>query len=213
MGDLQHQARHEVQFVTVHGHRRAYVKAGQGLDILHKDTLGKDVMGNLMTCDAWGPHQRVAFARRNLHELRDIAPDAWQPGRHISLVHTVFPHVSVAGNGGHGMMISCLIPGPTPDRSRTIQTHVVAAGASAEERAKTMKQADFLEWVVNEEDYETGFGIQAALASGANTDFLFGRNEPGNQCFHAWVDKLLAEPIPASVDAPRRQSALATAAE
>ena len=34
---------------------------GYHLDILHKRTLGKDVMGNVMTCDAWGPHQRVAF--------------------------------------------------------------------------------------------------------------------------------------------------------
>jgi hypothetical protein len=102
------------------------------------------------------------------------------------------------------MMVSCLIPGPTPDRSRTIQTHLVAAGATAEERARTMKQADFLEWVVNEEDYKTGFGIQSALASGANTRFLFGRNEPGNQCFHAWVDKLLDEPVASSPARPRR---------
>ena len=34
---------------------------------------------------------------------------------------------------------------------------------------------------IGEEDYKTGLGIQAALASGANTEFLFGRNEPGNQ--------------------------------
>jgi phenylpropionate dioxygenase-like ring-hydroxylating dioxygenase large terminal subunit len=186
---------------------------GYHLDILHKDTLGKDVMGNIMTCDAWGPHQRVAFARRNLHELRDVDRDAWRPEHHIGLVHTVFPHVSVAGNGGNGMMVSQLIPGPTPDRSRTIQTHVIMADATDEERAQTIQRADFLEWVVNEEDYKTGLGIQAALASGANTEFLFGRNEPGNQCFHAWVDKLLAEPVAASVATPRRQSTLAAVAE
>ena len=57
-------------------------------------------MGNIMTCDAWGPHQRVAFARRNLPELRDVRRDEWRPAGHIGLVHTVFPHVSVAGNGG-----------------------------------------------------------------------------------------------------------------
>jgi hypothetical protein len=170
-------------------------------------------MGNIMTCDAWGPHQRVAFARRNLHELRDVAPDQWQAGNHIGLVHTVFPHVSVAGNGGTGMMVSQLIPGPTPDRSRTIQTHVIIAGATAEQREQTIQRADFLEWVVNEEDYKTGLGIQAALASGANTEFLFGRNEPGNQRFHEWVDKLLAEPAATSVVPPRRQSELATAAD
>lgn len=184
---------------------------GYHLDILHKDTLGKDVMGNIMTCDAWGPHQRVAFARRNLHELRDIPRDEWRPGGHIGLVHTVFPHVSVAGNGGLGMMVSQLIPGPTPDRSRTIQTHVVTPNASDEERSQTLQRADFLEWVVTEEDYKTGLGIQAALASGANTEFLFGRNEPGNQRFHRWVDRLLEEPPATRVGPPRAPSQLATA--
>jgi nitrite reductase/ring-hydroxylating ferredoxin subunit len=182
---------------------------GYHLDILHKDTLGRDVMGNIMTCDAWGPHQRVAFARRNLHELRDLPRDEWQPAAHMGLVHTVFPHVSIAGNGGSGMMISQLIPGPTPHRSRTIQTYVVVPGATEDQRAQTLQRADFLEWVVTEEDYKTGLGIQAALASGANTEFLFGRNEPGNQNFHAWVDRLLEEPVATTVVAPRRVLAAA----
>lgn len=167
---------------------------GYHLDILHKDTLGKDVMGNIMTVDAWGPHQRVAFARRNLHELRDLARDEWNPAGHMGLVHTVFPHVSVAGNGGTGMMVSQLSPGPTPDRSVTIQTHVITAGADEEARAATLARADFLEWVVTEEDYKTGLGIQAGLASGANNEFLFGRNEPGNQRFHQWVDRFVDAP-------------------
>jgi phenylpropionate dioxygenase-like ring-hydroxylating dioxygenase large terminal subunit len=164
---------------------------GYHLDILHRDTLGVDVMGNVMTWDAWGPHQRVAFARRITPELRDIPPADWTPAKHVGFVHTVFPHVSVAGNGGRGAMVSQLIPGPTPDRSLTIQTHVIAKDATEDERAATLERVDFLEWVVNEEDYKTGLGIQSALASGANTEFIFGRNEPGNQTFHRWVDDLI----------------------
>ncbi len=68
---------------------------------------------------------------------------------------------------------------------------MIAKNASEEERAATIQRADFLEWVVNEEDYKTGLGIQSALASGANTEFVFGRNEPGNQMFHRWVDDLI----------------------
>ena len=176
---------------------------GYHLDILHRDTLGVDVMGNVMTWDAWGPHQRVAFARRVTHELREIPSAEWAPAKYVGFVHTVFPHVSVAGNGGRGAMVSQLIPGPTPDRSRTIQTHVIAKNASDDERAATIKRADFLEWVVNEEDYKTGLGIQSALASGANTEFVFGRNEPGNQMFHRWVDELIGT---TPVADPTRQS-------
>jgi carnitine monooxygenase subunit len=164
---------------------------GYHLDILHKDTLGKDVLGNVMTCDAWGPHQRVAFARRNTADLRDVPEAEWEPGKHIAIVHTVFPHVSVAGTGVAGVMVSQLLPGPTPDRSRTVQSHLVAVGADDAHRDATLQRADFLEYVVTEEDYKTGLGIQAALASGANTEFLFGRNEPGNQRFHRYVDELI----------------------
>jgi phenylpropionate dioxygenase-like ring-hydroxylating dioxygenase large terminal subunit len=171
---------------------------GYHLDILHRDTLGVDVMGNVMTWDAWGPHQRVAFARRCTHELRDVPTAEWTPAKHVGFVHTLFPHVSVAGNGGGGAMVSQLMPGPTSDRSRTVQTHLIAKDATDDEREATLKRADFLEWVVNEEDYKTGLGIQSALASGANTEFLFGRNEPGNQTFHRWVDELIdATPVAA----------------
>ncbi len=165
---------------------------GYHLDILHKDTLGVDTMGNVMTWDAWGPHQRVAFARRITGELRDIDESDWVPAKYVGFVHTVFPHVSVAGNGGRGAMVSQLLPGPTSDRSRTIQTHLIAKDATEAERATTRERIDFLEWVVKEEDYKTGLGIQAALASGANDTFVFGRNEPGNQTFHRWVDRMIA---------------------
>ena len=177
---------------------------GYHLDILHRDTLGVDVMGNVMTWDAWGPHQRVAFARRNTHKLRDIPPEDWRPHRHVAFVHTIFPHVSIAGNGPGGAMVSQLFPGPTPDRSRTVQTHLIRRGATEPQREAAHQQADFLEWVVNEEDYKTGLGIQSALASGGNNEFVFGRNEPGNQVFHRWVDELVAPARPVTVTSSNR---------
>jgi pimeloyl-ACP methyl ester carboxylesterase len=39
---LQHEARHEVQYLTVHGHRRAYVKVGEGPALLLLHGLGCD---------------------------------------------------------------------------------------------------------------------------------------------------------------------------
>ena len=59
-------------------------------------------------------------------------------------------HTSVGG-----AIVSQLFPGPTSDRSRTVQTHLIAKDASEAARTETIKRADFLEWVVNEEDYKT----------------------------------------------------------
>ena len=41
---------------------------------------------------------------------------------------------------------------------------------------------------VRDEDYATGFGIQAGLTTGANEEFTFGKNELGLHKFHSWVD-------------------------
>lgn len=42
MPELQHEAEHEVQFVTIHGHRRAFVKVGHGPALLLLHGLGCD---------------------------------------------------------------------------------------------------------------------------------------------------------------------------
>lgn len=91
-------------------------------------------------------------------------------------------------------MVSQLLPGPTAGRSRTVQIHLAPKPVASEEMRRRMDGiADFLEHVVRDEDYATGLGIQSALASGANVAFVFGRNEPCNQRFHRWVDRLIGE--------------------
>jgi pimeloyl-ACP methyl ester carboxylesterase len=42
VADTQHEAQHEVQFLTIHGHRRAFVKVGQGPAVLLLHGLGCD---------------------------------------------------------------------------------------------------------------------------------------------------------------------------
>ncbi|GEP34286.1 hydrolase [Nocardioides szechwanensis] len=42
MAETQHEAQHEVQFLTIHGHRRAFVKVGQGPAVLLLHGLGCD---------------------------------------------------------------------------------------------------------------------------------------------------------------------------
>jgi phenylpropionate dioxygenase-like ring-hydroxylating dioxygenase large terminal subunit len=164
---------------------------GYHLDKLHSETLGRMYLGSAMTVDAWGPHQRVAFPTRALAKMEKLPDGDFDSVDHIGLVHTIFPHVSIAGGHGQDLMVSQLIPGPTPDRSRTIQTHLVGRRPETkEEIAQATAHVDFLELVVREEDYATGLGIQRALSSGANDTFVFGRNELANQNFHRWVERL-----------------------
>ena len=43
---------------------------------------------------------------------------------------------------------------------------------------------------IEDEDYPMNFMIQDSIESKANTEFMFGKNEPIQQHYHHWVDKL-----------------------
>ena len=166
---------------------------GYHFSTLHKNTIFKDNMSNLMAVDAYGPHQRIMFAKHTLPSLRDQDEAEWRPTEHIGPVHTIFPCLSLAGAWRDTALVSQLFPGPTPDRSRTAQTFITRHPVvTPEERDRAEKAIDFLFTVVRDEDYATGFGITRTLMSGANQEFVFGRNEPSLHHFHRWVDRLLA---------------------
>jgi phenylpropionate dioxygenase-like ring-hydroxylating dioxygenase large terminal subunit len=161
---------------------------------LHKDTIFKDNMSNLMAVDAYGPHQRVMFAKHTLPALRQQPEESWEPIDHIGPVHTIFPSLSLAGAWRDTALVSQLFPGPTPDRSRTMQTFITRHPVVTEEDRRRAEQAvDLLFTVVRDEDYVTGFGITRALMAGANTELVFGRNEPSLHHFHRWVDRLVEQ--------------------
>ena len=167
---------------------------GYHFQSLHRTTIFTQTMSNLMVSDAYGPHQRVVFAKHSASEMLGVPETEWKPADHIGPIYTIFPHVSVAGAWGSQCMISQLIPGPTHDRSRTIQYFLSRDPLDTDEaRAKAEAHADFLYQVVRDEDYKTGLDIQRGVGSGANTHFVFGRNEVTLQRFHQWVERLMSE--------------------
>jgi phenylpropionate dioxygenase-like ring-hydroxylating dioxygenase large terminal subunit len=160
------------------------------LPFLHRASFGPDIY-NKATYHEWGPHQRMTNPDPALLEYKDLPDDEWNLDQICGGVWTIFPHISIAGGNGGGQ-VAQLFPGPTPDSSLTILNYYVAAEPSAERRAEAEARAEFLEKVVRDEDYATGFGIQQALATGAKSEVLFGRNEGGGQHFHATLDRYLA---------------------
>jgi hypothetical protein len=110
----------------------------------------------------------------------------------MSLVHFLFPNVSMAGMANGPIMVSRLLPGPTPDRSRTLQYHYFRAPLeTADDLAKAETRRRLYESVVAEEDYITGKRITSALGAIGDDHFRFGRNEPGNQNVHRSIDAIV----------------------
>jgi phenylpropionate dioxygenase-like ring-hydroxylating dioxygenase large terminal subunit len=166
---------------------------GYHLGYLHSSTIGEKSITNRNTYDLFGPHVRIGFANKPITQIREKPESEWPPMWEImSMVHYLFPNVSISGQPERPLMVSRLLPGPTPDRSTTAQYHYYRqpvegdeAVATAEARRKLYAQ------VTGEEDFVTGFKINRGLGAMADDHIRFGRNERGNQNLHSWIDRLV----------------------
>ncbi|MET0323732.1 MAG: aromatic ring-hydroxylating dioxygenase subunit alpha, partial [Ilumatobacteraceae bacterium] len=95
---------------------------GYHLGYLHSSTIGEKSITNRNTYDYFGPHVRIGFANKPIKEIRDRPESEWPPMFEVmSMVHYLFPNMSISGQPDRPLMVSRLLPGPTPDRSRCQQ--------------------------------------------------------------------------------------------
>ncbi len=163
---------------------------GYHLPYLHRDSIGGKILPNGHAYDTFGPHVRLSMATRRVGEIDETPESSWYLPDYMSLVHYVFPNVSLSGGHGDTAMLSRLLPGPTVGESTTIQHQYFrkpldqAGLQSAEEKRLAYEK------VVREEDYATVFSIGASLDALGEEPILYGRNELGNQHLHRTVQSL-----------------------
>ena len=175
--------------VTMDGYLEAYHH-----NVVHGQTVGQHTVGNLLVLDTWGPHQRLTFGRKNLGELSDQAEADWVPERHIRLIHSCFPNLSISGILGDHCLVSQIFPGPTADSTQTVQ-YILAAHAPETDAQRTATEnfSAMVLQAVKDEDYRIGFGIQQSINTGANQSFVYGRNEPAVQNYHRWIERFMTQ--------------------
>ena len=157
--------------------------------VLHKNSFGPD--GPFQPdFYAWGPHVRVSSPKGH-DEVAKTPEEEWTEAQLTPGVWTIFPNVSIAGGTGSGFMFSQMFPGASPGESRTTQNFLQFADPDEIDAQEMAAHMEFMQGVVENEDYGTGFNVQKALATGAKEYSMFGRNEGGGQLFHRWVDKLI----------------------
>jgi phenylpropionate dioxygenase-like ring-hydroxylating dioxygenase large terminal subunit len=162
---------------------------GYHIGYLHRNTIGRKSITNRNTYDFFGPHVRVGFATKKTRDAAGPVDPATLP-EYMSLVHYVFPNVSISGGLGDSLMLSKLLPGPTVERSTTLQFQYYREPVEgtlvevAEEKRATY------EAVVRDEDCATIFGINDALGAIGDGHVVFGRNESGNQHLHHTIRAL-----------------------
>ena len=159
--------------------------------MVHPETVGKNTIVNLIAHDTYGPHQRFAFGLKNIDELSDIEEKDWEPENHLRLIHSVFPNSSVSAIQNEHCLVSIIFP--SPDLQETITTQYILCLKEPKTKEEIKKAEDFAELsraAIVDEDYPINFKIQESIHSKANTEFLFGKNEPIQQHYHNWIEKL-----------------------
>ena len=162
-------------------------------DSVHGKTVGPHTVGNLLVHDTYGAHQRMAFARKNIHELNDRPPESWDnPESFIRVVHSVFPNLSISAILGGQCLVGFIYPGETSATTLTRQLILSAAAPTTEDEQAAVKTfSQMTLQAVRDEDYALVATVQSGLGSGANDSFLVGRNEPAVQHYHCEIDTLL----------------------
>jgi nitrite reductase/ring-hydroxylating ferredoxin subunit len=151
---------------------------------LHPKTINPINYDNLMVFDAYGPHSRQGFPRRNVHEMRALPEDEWDVPRYITSVHQIFPNVAYTVSP-EGILINAVYPGRRYDESVTVQTHYTREPVTTDEQQATMEwRSSLVRDVVRDEDYWMTASIQAGTKSGAQTHVVFGRNEQALHHYH-----------------------------
>ncbi len=160
---------------------------GYHIGFLHKDTIGRKGINNRNTYDLFGPHVRIGFANKGIRQVETLPPEQWNLPDCMSLVHYVFPNVSISGGHGDTVMLSRLFPGPDVTQSTTVQTQYFREPVEGDKVAAAEQKRQVYEQVVRDEDCATIFGIGANLPAMSDAPILFGRNEPGNQRLHQFI--------------------------
>lgn len=149
---------------------------------------------NLNVIETQGPNSRVCFPFRRIEKLRDAPRENLSLDRMVTLVHRIFPFTSINQLSQH-----CHVSFAEPEsatRTRYFSYKFTlpkpnGSAATEEELARAKKDAAFLSDTGNQEDAKVVSDIQAAMSSGANTHYRFGRFESAIHHLHSNLARYL----------------------
>ncbi|MEM7019274.1 MAG: SRPBCC family protein [Pseudomonadota bacterium] len=166
---------------------------GYHLGYLHRNNIGLKSITNRNTYDIFGPHVRVGFANKGIHQIKEKPEADWNLSECMSLVHYIFPNVSISGGHHDTIQLSRLFPGPSVNESTTIQHQYFRQPVEGRMVEAAEEKRILYEQVVRDEDCKTVFEISDALPAMADMPIIFGRNESGNQALHKVIRAMTEE--------------------
>lgn len=157
--------------------------------VAHRKTIGPYFEDNLSSYRAFGPHLRSILPRTTMANLTEDTREAWQLRDHANILYTLFPTSSFLVQQDHIAWITQepVSPAETRIRIATLVPRSEIANTEHWERNHAITSTTLAE------DFDIGESIQATLASGANSDMLFGRFEGALDQFNRTVAAYLEQ--------------------
>ena len=163
---------------------------GYHLGFLHRDSIGQKIINNRNTYDLFGPHVRLGFAGKGIDQIDTVPLDELYFPDCMSLVHYIFPNVSISGGHGDTIQLSRLFPGDAVNESTTVQHPYFRQPVEGDLLESAEQKRQLYEQVVRDEDCDTIFTISSGLQAMSASPVIFGKNEKGNQHFHRTVEEM-----------------------
>ena len=135
---------------------------------------------NLNVVEMQGPNVRVCYPFRRIETLRDAPRENLSLDRMVTLVNRIFPFTSVTRLAQHYGVRFAEPESPTRTRyfNYRLTLPTIDGGEPSDEAlARAKKDVAFLSDTGDKEDAKVVCDIQAAIESGANSHYRFGRFE------------------------------------
>lgn len=161
--------------------------------VLHANTVGPIFFPNLCLFDAFGPHLRETLPRRTIEVLRGMPEADWDLIPHTALVYVLFPNTVFIMQLDHIEIWRVFPVADKVDECVMYLDFFIPEPAETESAKKHWDRSmDLTIRTVDEEDFPVGEGIQAGFAANAQTELVFGRNEPALAHFQRSINEAVA---------------------
>ncbi len=170
-------------------------------NVLHKDTLGVDLYGNVQCYDTYERNHRMMLCAKSIDMFRDLPEENWDILLATVPVYYLFPNIQLIPSGRHEDRPKGALSGATlvrvyprkdnPHESFSQISFYTNPEIPREVRINMSERLAGFSEIIRDEDYVAAATCHEGARSGAISHFTFGRNEPALHHYHNTYNRIL----------------------
>lgn len=160
--------------------------------VLHRDSVARYYLAAPSLVDGFGPNLRYHSLQRDFVELADLPAEEWELASRSTIEYLLAPNTVLSHSVDH-LAVYRFLPTAVDRTVVELVVHTPAPVDGDAGRAHFDRTLELHQRVSGGEDFAEQERIWRALASGAVTETVVGRNEPGVIHFHDQLNALLGD--------------------